>query len=369
MFSHALRLGKILGIELELDLTWFIILGLVALSYALRLPLILHGLPVAYYWLLGLLIALLLFVSVVLHELAHSVLAKRNGLGISGITLFLFGGVSKLTKEPNSATSELAISVVGPAVSLLLAGIFFLGALLPLGAVVKTVLGILALINLMLAIFNLLPGLPLDGGRVLRALVWQATGDFSQATRVASYSGQGIGLLLILLGVIAFFSNGLSGIWIAFIGWFMVQAAQSSYQQSVLRRMLSGVRVNSVMSSNVTTVPASTNLEELVHDYFLALNYSAFPVVRDGEVVGVVTLADVRQVPREKWPHTPVGEILKPLRSQQVVTPQEDAWEALSRMLADGDGRLLVMSNGHLDGIVSRTNIMRLIRTKMELGA
>ncbi|NIM07053.1 MAG: CBS domain-containing protein [Armatimonadetes bacterium] len=371
MFSHSFRLGKILGIEIEIDYTWFIILGLMAFGFARGLPqqLELKGLHPAYYWLLGIAIALLLFASVLIHELSHSLLAKMNGLGIAGITLFLFGGVSKLVKEPRSALSELQISIVGPLVSLLLAGLFAIAHWLAVGPVLKTIFGVMAFINALLAVFNLLPGLPLDGGRVLRAIIWYVSGSFAKATRIAAIAGQGIGFFLILIGVMTLFRNFVSGLWMAFIGWFLIQAAQGSYQQSILRRLLSGVKVNSVMTSDVVTVAAEMTLEELVNDYFLVYNYAAFPVLRDGEVVGLIHLSDARKIPRERWISTAVGELVAPLRDQQVIAPEEDAWEAMAKMASEGTGRLLVMSEGVLHGIISRANVMRLIRTKMDLGA
>jgi len=376
MFAHSIRLGRLLGIEIEIDYTWFIILLLLTATFttheAVRRSL--EGFPPVYQWLFGLVVALLLFASVLLHELSHSLLAKINGLGISGITLFLFGGVSKLTREPRSALAELQIAIAGPLVSLFLAAVFgilaaFLGSL-GLWSPLATMFGLLARLNLWLALFNLLPGFPLDGGRILRALLWYASGNFAQATRIASLSGQGLGFALIFVGVISFLGRApLYGIWLAFIGWFLIQAAQSSYQQVVLRRLLSGVTVASLMTSEVTTVGAELSLEELVSRYFLTYNYAAFPVLRDGEVAGLVSLSEVRQVPREKWASTRVGEVVAPLRQTQILAPEEDAWEALAKMASEGAGRLLVMRGNTLCGILSRTNIMRLIRTKMELGA
>jgi Zn-dependent protease/predicted transcriptional regulator len=369
MFSHSIRLGKILGIEIEVDYTWFIILALVAFAIARELPGKLEGLPAGFHWLLGIVIALLLFASVLLHELSHSILAKMNGLGIAGITLFLFGGVSKLVKEPRSAFSELQIAIVGPLVSLVLAGLFGVAHFLAPGAVLKTIFGLSALINLWLAVFNLLPGLPLDGGRVLRAIIWHLSGSFAKATRIASIAGQGIGFFLVFVGILTLFGNVLGGLWMAFIGWFLIQAAQSSYQQSILRRLLSGMRVESLMTTDVITIPAETTLEAAVGDYFLAHNYAAFPVLREGEVLGLIRLSDVRQIPRQRWANMTAGEAAPRLRLEQVVAPEEDAWEAMAKMASEGQGRLLVMSEGVLRGIISRSNIMRLIRTKMDLGA
>ncbi len=376
MFSHSIRLGRLLGIEIEVDYTWFIILVLFTITFA-QLPAVrdaLFGLSPAYHWLFGLITALLLFTSVVLHELSHSVLAKINGLGISGITLFLFGGVSKLTREPRSPLAEFQIAVAGPVVSLALAACFWVlahfFALAGLGPVLPTMFGLLAWLNLSLAIFNLLPGFPLDGGRVLRAVVWYASGNFARATRVASLSGQALGFILIFVGIMALLGREpFTGIWMAFIGWFLIQAAQSSYQQVVLKRLLSGVPVSSLMSSEVKSIAAETTLEAAVHDYFLTFNYTAFPVLRNGEVAGLISLSAVRKTPREKWALTSVGDITPPLPSDQVIGPAEDAWEAMTRMTAEGGGRLLIMQDKALLGILSRSDIMRLLRTKMELGA
>jgi len=372
MFSHPIRLGRIFGIEIELDYSWFIIFGLVAISMSGSLRASLRGLPTEYYWLLGILVALVLFASVLLHELAHSLIARRKGLEISGITLFLFGGVSKLTKEPQSALSELLIALAGPATSLALAaGFWILGQLSPF-PIASAILRILGLINLMLAIFNLIPGFPLDGGRVLRAIIWQLSGNFSQATRIAALSGQGFGLLFIFIGIASFLGNphrGLGDLWIAFIGWFLIQAAQNSYQQVVLKRLLSGFPVRELMQSEVVSAPAETTLEDLVNHYFLAHNYTAFPVRRGEEIIGLIHLSDIRKQPRENWAATLAGEVAPPLRSSQIIAPEADVWEAMEKIAADGEGRLLVMEHNRLAGILSRSDIMRLIRTKMQLGA
>ena len=372
MFSHPLRLGRVFGIAIELDYSWFIIFGLVAFTMSSTLRGQLPDLSAGAYWLLGSVIALVLFASVLLHELAHSLVAKRKGLEISGITLFLFGGVSKLGKEPSSAGSELLISLAGPLTSLILAGGFYLLAFLAPFPALAVMLQILGSINLILAIFNLIPGFPLDGGRVLRALIWQITGNFNQATRVAALSGQGFGLLFVFIGITSFFTNpnqNYGGLWLAFIGWFLIQAAQNSYQQVVLKRVLSGLTSGRLMQAPVVTVAAEITLQDLVDDYFLTHNFTAFPVLRQGAIIGLIHLADVRKVPREKWATTTAGEAAPPLRPTQVVTPNDDAWEALEKMAADGEGRLLVMEGNQLAGILSRSDLMRLIRTKMQLGA
>jgi CBS domain-containing protein len=233
-------------------------------------------------------------------------------------------------------------------------------------------LQILGSINLTLAIFNLIPGFPLDGGRVLRAIIWQISGNFSQATRIAALSGQGFGLLFIFIGITSFFTNpnqNYGGLWLAFIGWFLIQAAQNSYQQVVLKRLLSGLPVRTIMQPEVISTAAETTLEDLVNHYFLTHNYTAFPVIRGEAVIGLIHLSDIRKVPREKWAVTAAGEAAPPLRPSQIIAPEADVWEAMEKMAADGEGRLLVMEQNRLAGILSRSDVMRLIRTKMQLGA
>lgn len=378
MFSRSIRIGRLFGIDIDLDYTWFIILLIITAVYGTQLiPRVVPNMPLSGRLVLGLLIALALFLSVLIHEFAHSLVAKSLGLGISGITLFLFGGVSRIASEPKSASVEFKVSAVGPLTSLALAGIFWgIAFVLPdtttgLRAA-SEIFGFLGTLNVFLALFNLLPGFPLDGGRVLRAIIWGITGNFMHATRIAAYSGQAFGFLFIFLGILLFISvrgGALQGVFLGFIGWYLIQMAQSSQQQAVLKRTLTGVKVDSVMAKELTVVPAEATVDQAVNDYFMVYNYPAFPVKRDEDFLGLVALADIRQVPRERWPWVSIAEIVPPVKAEHVVKPDDDAWDALMKMSTEGVGRLLVMSDGRLAGILGRSHIIRLIRTRAELEA
>jgi Zn-dependent protease/CBS domain-containing protein len=371
--TRAFRIGRVFNIDIEIDYTWFIVFVIVAALlatgwFAKYLPHVTVGLR----WIVGFIAAILFFVSVLLHELSHSVVAIRSGMKISGITLFLFGGVSKMTDEPKSAGVEFRMAIAGPAMSILLALVFLGLARVtragPGGEVLGTVFAWLGWMNGMLAVFNLLPGFPLDGGRVLRAGIWGVTHDLTDATRVASAFGQGLGFLLIVAGVILFIGRDLGGLWLAFIGWFLVQAAQQSYRQLVLRQALLGVPVSSVMTAQVEWVPAEATLEQVVHDHVMVHNHPAFPVLESSRLLGLLSLSDIRHVPRERWPFVTAREAVPALTELQTVSPSADAWEALLKMTSGHAGRLLVTEDGALRGIITRTDVMHLIRRRMELG-
>ena len=375
--TRAFRVGRVLGIEIEVDWTWFIIFVILALALSgglLKDKLPGLGLPAR--WLLALVTTLLFFGSVLVHELAHSVVARRNGLGITGITLFIFGGVSKMADEPRSPGMELKIAIAGPAMSVVLSAVYFalagvLGGL-PGGKMFVTVFYYLGWVNGMLAAFNLLPGFPLDGGRVLRAGLWRALANLGEATRIASYLGQGLGVLMILFGFASLFGvfgrGGLGGVWMAFIGWFLIQAAQASYQQLMLKQALSAIPVSRIMTPEVVWIGAEATLEQVVHDYVMAYNHPAFPVFDGGTALGLLCLSDIRSVPRERWPYTIAREIVPPLTAAHTIAPTADAWEALLKITSGSCGRLLVMAEGRMQGIVSRADIMRAMRMRVELG-
>jgi Zn-dependent protease/CBS domain-containing protein len=371
--TGSIRLGRILGLEIDLHYSWFIVFALFALILVTSVfPRQLPGLPAAERWAIGIITALVFFASLLLHEMAHSLVARANGIEISGITLFLFGGVSRIRDEPPSAAVELKVAAAGPATSLGLAAVFAGLRLLAQaggwGAPVVVALGWLAVINLALAAFNLLPGFPLDGGRLLRAIIWHFTGSLRQASRIASLSGQGFGYLLMAWGFFLIFGgNWVGGIWAAFIGWFLVDAARSGYQQVIFRRALSGVPVGSIMSTDPAVVPAGISIQEAVDGYFLRLHFAAFPLVGGGEVRGIVGFREIREVPRESWSTTPVEQVARPVGPQDVLSPGDDSWHALARMATTGAGRLLVMEGTSLVGIVSRTDIMRHLRARLEL--
>jgi len=371
--GRSLHLGRIAGIAIELDYTWFVIYILVAVSLALAVfPSALPAAPAWMNWLLGLITAVLFFASVLAHELMHSVVARREGLDVSSISLFIFGGVSRITEEPRTPGAEARMAAAGPLTSLVLAallyGIALWGRALGWGPVFTLPVSWLAMINLLLGIFNLVPGLPLDGGRLLRAAVWYSTHNLARATRIAAGIGQGFGYLLIFFGVLFVVGGDLLGLWWVLIGWFLAQAAAGSYQQVMLQRALSGIPVERLMTRDVVSVPAGMSLADLVETHFLNRPYSAYPVQgSDGELLGVVTVGDVRAVPRERWGQVSTGEVAEPLSEDLIISPQADSWDALLKMAAGNRARLLVTQDHHLVGIISQSNVMELLRTRMDL--
>ena len=374
--TRGFRIGRVFGIEIEIDYTWFVIFFL--LVYMLASPNGPFGrgilaAPVGLRVAMSFLAALLFFGSVLLHELSHSVVALRNGMKITGITLFIFGGVSKLSDEPQSPGIEFRMAIAGPITSFVLAAIFFAlarGVHVGIhGVVLGTVFAWLAAINAMLGLFNLLPGFPLDGGRVLRATLWRWLRSLGEATRIAAASGRGLGTLMIVGGIFLFLTGqGLNGIWLAMIGWFLTNAAHASYQQLVVRQALVGVPVATVMTREVHSVPGDLTLEELIHEHILTYDHSSYPVFEGDQLVGTLTLKSVGAVPREKRAAVTAREVASPLSQEQTISPEADLWTALTKMAASGDGPLLVMSHVSLVGIISRSDIMRSMRTRMELG-
>lgn len=376
--THSIRLGKLMGIPIELDYTWFIVFVLLAVTLGgFLFPEEISRVSLGLRIVLVLLATLLFFASIVIHEFSHSYVARLNGIEIASITLFIFGGVARMTSEPKSAGAELKVAAAGPAASIGLSVVFFSLSLLAGASGLEASLGVvfqyLAMVNLMLAGFNLMPGFPLDGGRILRAVIWQSTGSMSYATRIASGFGQGLGYLLIAGGLVAFLWPGgrfmVAGIWFLFLGWFLVQAARSSYIQMLLRQALSGIPVERLMSREIVTVPSNLSLQDLVNDYFLTYQYGAFPVLDEGQLRGMVSLKEVRQIPREQWAFTPVSQVLQPLSADQTVKPWEDAWDAMAKMATEEPGRLMVVDEqGALLGMMSKSDLMHLIRTKLDLG-
>ncbi|MFB3881475.1 MAG: site-2 protease family protein [Armatimonadota bacterium] len=369
--TKELRIGRIFGIEIAIDYTWFIIFFIVAAGLSTGwLARYMPGVPLGLRWIVAGLAAILFFASVLLHELSHSIIALRNGMKVSGITLFLFGGVSKLSDEPKSAGVELKMAIAGPLTSVALALVFLaLAFLLKPVPVLSGVFRWLGIVNGFLAAFNLVPGFPLDGGRVLRAGIWQWTANLGEATRIAAGFGQGVGILMIVGGILSYFlGGGFGGLWLAFIGWFLMQAAQSSYQQMMLRQALTGVSVTHVMTPSVDSVPPDLTLDQVVHDYIMARNHPAFPVVEDGRLLGLLCVTEVRAIPRQQWPVTTARQAAAPLSDHNTISPSADAWEALVRMSQENCGRLLVVENGMVRGIISRTDIMRLMRSRLQLG-
>ncbi|HLC18680.1 MAG TPA: site-2 protease family protein [Thermodesulfobacteriota bacterium] len=369
---RGIRLFRVLGIQISIDYTWFIVFILFAWSLSFGyFPHYYPGLDRTLYMVMGTVSALLLFACVLVHELSHSYTANRLGLDISEITLFIFGGVAQLTKEPEDAATELKIAVAGPIASGVLAVIFYLASRVvtaEVHAVANAILAYLSLINAMLLVFNMIPGFPLDGGRVLRAAWWAKTGDLNAATKAASQIGKGFALFLILMGFLQVLTgNFIGGMWMVLIGVFLQQAAASGYQQLVIKRVLEGVRVRDVMSRKVVSVNEDMTVSEAVDAYFFRYHFVSFPVESMGRVVGILSLNQVRSVDKERWADTPVKDVMVGLEPGELLGPNDNALETLAKITTSKTGRLPVVDRGELVGIVSRGDIIKLIEFKMLL--
>jgi Zn-dependent protease/predicted transcriptional regulator len=368
----SLRLGKIAGIEIEVHASWLIIFILLGASLAIGwFPQTLPNRPVTLYAILGAAASLLLFVSVLLHELAHSLVARARGLPVRSITLFIFGGVSNLEREPSSAGVEFVMALVGPLTSLAIGGItlpigLYLG---PTSPVASSLLEYLGASNLLLGAFNLIPGFPLDGGRVLRSAIWQLTGDLQRATRWASRVGQLIAYLFILAGVWLFFiGDVVGGLWIGFIGWFLLNAAIGAYRQVQLAALFGGVTVGEAMNPTPASVPPGLSIQRLVEDYVMPLGLPTMPVAQAGRLVGMIGLDDVRRVPRDHWTITPVSQAMTPVERLRVAHPDQPLEEAYALLTEGGDGQVPVVEDGLLVGMLSRDTILRMLEVRRGLG-
>ena len=374
--SRSIPLFRVFGIPIRLDPTWFIIFALVAWTLAAAyFPTTFRGFDRHVYWIMGAVASLMLFFSVLVHELGHSYAAQRLDIPVKSITLFLFGGISETMDEPRNARAEWIMTVAGWGISLVLALVCFGASKLITGTsqaslATFAVVRYLAWINLLLFIFNGLPGLPLDGGRLLRASIWYFTGNIQKATYIASTTGSFFGILLIAGGVLMLFTGNLvGGMWFILIGFFLRNGAKSSYQQLVFRRALEGVHVADVMAQDVVSVPAEISVEQAVNDYFLRYHYHSFPVMEDGDrLAGIISLHDIRGIDRDKWRDTRVRDIANRNVLDLALHKDDDLMDAVSRMTRYEVGRLPVVDDGHMIGIVSRRDIMHRLSTKTDLG-
>jgi len=373
MLTNSVRLFRIAGIDVGVHVSWLVIFGLVTWSLAVGIfPDVpgLKGLPEWEYWLLGAITAILLFASVVVHELAHSLVAKSRGLGVRSITLFIFGGVSNLAGEAKKPSTEFVIAIVGPLTSFAIAAVVLaIDVALSLGARVDAVLSYLVFINVALGLFNLVPGFPLDGGRVLRAIAWNLTGSLRRGTEIAAFAGQLVAWGLLLLGFYLILAQNdlFQGIWIGAIGWFLMNAANSSLQQVLIEQRLRGARVADVVEPDTTVVSPDVSVATLIEDYFLRGNRRAVPVVADGRLAGMVTLGDVKEVPRDRWASTTVAEVMGGREAVVSVSSRSTLQRALEA-LAEGDfEQVPVVDDGTLVGVVSRADIVRQIQLREAL--
>lgn len=373
MFGRKIHLFTILGFDVNIDFTWLFLAVLVTWSLARGLfPVWFGNYTTATYWWMGLAGALGLFLSIVFHEFWHSIVARRFGLPMKGITLFIFGGVAEMEDEPANAKTELLMAIAGPLSSVALGIIFllvvWLGRTVRWPEPVSGVLLYLGWLNLILAAFNLLPAFPLDGGRVLRSILWFAKGDLRWATRIASTVGSGFGLFLIFIGLLSFISGGfITGIWYFLIGMFIRGAALTSYRQVLVRNALSGETIAHFMQSDPVTVPPSVSIRDLVDNYIYRYHYKMFPVSQDGILTGCITSNEVKNIPREEWSALRVQDVLVPCSVDTTVAPDTDAMRALSLMNKTGRSRLMVVDGDRLVGVITLKDMLKFLNLKIDL--
>jgi len=366
----SLRLGKIFGIPFEVNLSWIIIFGLVAFTLSTGYyPLVSGsvGAPEWIFWVLGIATALLFFASILAHELSHSLVTLAGGGRVDKITLFIFGGVASIADEPRSPGREFVMAAAGPLMSLLIAGVCYLGVLAATTADlawwVIAPLGYLASINLFVALFNLLPGFPLDGGRVLRSILWALTGDVLKATKWATRCGQLIGWSMVGLAVVTVLRGQSDFIWLGLIGAFIAWLAGASYRQQKMRSRLQGVAVGQIMTPHPAYVSGEITLEALAHEHFLGAAHSRYPVLYQGQIVGVVSLPDAKSVARADWPYVQVIEVTDRDLPRLSVLAETPVQEVLARLAGQETGAVLVVADGRLAGIVTRADVMSLLET------
>lgn len=367
--ATGLRIFRIFGIPVYLHPSWFIIFVLITVSLAKQFAIQHPQWTQMQHWSLGILTSLLFFASVLFHELSHSVVALRYKIPVVSITLFVFGGVARISREPASAKQEFNIAVAGPLASFSLAGAFWLLArVFPSSEMLGTLAGWLGWTNFILATFNLMPGFPLDGGRIFRAMVWGATGDYTRATRFASRAGSLIAYAMIVAGIWWSLTGRLrDGLWLAFIGWFLLTAAQESYAQVAIRQALRGLRAGDVMSEELPSVRRDMSLEEYSHE-LLRTGRRCHLVIADDQFLGLMTLAALNKVPREEWHSTSVQAAMLPRDKILCTAPEQPVLRVLERMQSEDVNQMPVVSNGQVVGLVTRDSILRVIQTYAEVG-
>jgi Zn-dependent protease/predicted transcriptional regulator len=374
MFGKQLNLFKLFGFQVKIDFSWVFIAVLIAWSLSTGLfPFQYKGFSTRTYWIMGIIGSLGLFLSIIIHEFSHSLAARRYGMHMKGITLFIFGGMAEMSDEPPSPRAEFMMAVVGPVTSILLAGVFYViyiasatqGQPNPVNGVVQY----LAFINALLAAFNVVPAFPLDGGRMLRSVLWGVKGDLRWATRVSARIGSGFGILLIGFGIFNVFAgNFIGGMWWFLIGMFLYSAAKMSYQQLLTRRALEGESVRRFMKSDPITVPPDMTIKQLVEDYVYAFHHKLYPVVDgSGRLDGCITTQQIKEVPREEWNQKRVGDLKNPCSGENTLSADTDAVEALSLMNRTGASRLMVTENGRLVGVVTLKDMLKFLSLRIEL--
>jgi len=368
---HAWRVGKIFGIDINIDSSWLIIFILFTwVLAATYFPQNYPDWPQSLYWLMGVFTSLLVFASVLIHELSHSLVAMKQGERVRGITLFILGGVAQITEEPKEPLKEFTMALVGPLSSLAIAFVFLVfsfflrGLSEPLYASALY----LAIINTILAFFNLLPGFPMDGGRILRSILWKITGSLRKATRIASLAGQGFAFFFVFIGILQILRANLSGLWLILIGWFLHSAAVRGYNQVMVQTMLKGVKAGDLMTKDFKTVASDVNVQDLVDNFILKEKERVFLVKDDGTLKGIVCLEDVKSVSREKWSTSRVADIMTPREKLEAVSLDTDGSQILNSLNTRDIHQVPVMKGEEIAGIICRTDILRFIQFRTELG-
>lgn len=371
----SLKIGRIIGVEIHLHYTWLIIFMLVTFTLAQGfMPQQYPGQSSLVYWITGGTSAILLFSSVLFHELFHSYMAMRKGIAVPRITLFLFGGVSQIAEEPPDPSAEFRISVVGPLSSFAL-GLFF-GALWFIGEIIRLPILILAplnygfIINILLGLFNLLPAFPLDGGRILRARLWARKKDMLAATALSTRVSSVFAYALMFLGFLIMISGPgqiLGGLWLVFIGWFLRNGAEATLQHTTLTQTLDGVKAEDIMTHDVITIEPDISVVEAIRNYFYRYKHGGYPVVSHGEVKGIVTTHDIQKIPQDRWGSTFLWDIMTSREKLITVSPEESATDAFTKLTKNDLGRLPVMKDDVLIGVVTRGDIMRAMKRRSEL--
>lgn len=370
MTSNSVSLGSFLGVEVRIDVSWLFIALLFGWSFYLQFQAQLDDLDPAANVVLSTVSVIVFFASVLAHELSHSAMARRLGIPVEDITLFLFGGVTKTRMEASNPKDEFLIAIVGPLTSLVIAGALWviLQTLQDaMAAPVHFALGYIGWLNLLLGVFNLAPGMPLDGGRVLRSILWRTTGSLNTATRRSATAGKVLASGLIGLGIFVVFAGDLSGLWMAAIGWFLFSAASATGYDALLRQVLREVRASEVMSPELVTIPSDASIRATVEDYFLRYDHSAFPIV-DLDRPALLSLKAVRQIPRDQWDVRQAWSAAASLHDTCNVEADTTMDVVMERLREDNQDRVLVVDGEEVLGIITPSDIMRWVRRSEELG-
>lgn len=373
MFRNKVKLFTLYGFEVSIDFSWIILAILITWSLAEGVfPHYYEGLEKNTYWIMGVFGAVGLFLSIIIHEFSHSVVARKFGLPIKGITLFIFGGVAEMEEEPPSSKAEFFMAVAGPLTSIAL-GFVFLGiraAGFQTGWTesVISVFNYLVWINFILAGFNLIPAFPLDGGRVLRSILWRWKKNLRWATNIASKIGSIFGFTLIFIGIFDIIQGAIvGGIWFVMIGWFLQTASKMSYRKLIIRQALEGEQLKRFMKTDPITIPSDITVEEAIEDYFYKYHYKMFPVMESDKLVGCVTTKDIKNISKEERSRAKISDVLKSCSSENIVHPDTDTMKAMSRMSKTNNTRLMVVENGNLLGIITLKDMLKFLSLKLDL--